>query len=122
VRFLGQRPKLEVANRMRAADVFVLPSLGENMPCALLEALACGVPAVASRVGGVPEVLDESSGVLVEPGSAAALAAGMETVATRLDRYDRAATAASARSRYGNDAIGRRWSGVYALAVGAHGP
>jgi hypothetical protein len=46
----------------------------------------------------------------------------METVATRLERYDRAATAASARSRYGNDAIGRRWSGVYALAVGAHGP
>jgi glycosyltransferase involved in cell wall biosynthesis len=120
--FLGQRPKAEVAARMRAADVFVLPSLGENMPCALLEALACGVPAVASRVGGVPEVLDESSGVMVEPGSADALAAGVETVAARLERYDRAATAASARSRYGNDAIGRRWSSVYALAVGGHGP
>lgn len=122
VRFLGQRPKSEVAERLRAADVFVLPSLGENMPCALLEALACGVPAVASRVGGVPEVLDESSGVMVEPGSADALATGVETVARRLERYDRAATAASARSRYGNDAIGRRWSGVYALAVGGPGP
>jgi L-malate glycosyltransferase len=122
VRFLGQRPKPEVAERLRDADVFVLPSLGENMPCALLEALACGVPAVASRVGGVPEVLDESTGVLVEPGSADALAAGVETVAARLERYDRAATAARARSRYGNDAIGRRWSGVYALAVGGHGP
>jgi glycosyltransferase involved in cell wall biosynthesis len=121
VRFLGQRPKPEVAERVRAADVFVLPSLSENMPCALLEALACGVPAVASRVGGVPEVLDESSGVLVEPGSADDLADGVETVAARLDRYDRAATASSARSRYGNDAIARRWSGVYALATGGPG-
>jgi L-malate glycosyltransferase len=121
VRFLGQRPKPEVAERVRAADVFVLPSLGENMPCALLEALACGVPAVASRVGGVPEVLDESSGVMVEPGSAAALAAGVEAVAARLDRYDRTETAAATRSRYGNEAIARRWSGVYARALDGHG-
>ena len=122
MRFLGQRPKPEVAERVRGADVFVLPSLGDNMPCALLEALSCGVPAVASRVGGVPEVLDESSGVMVEPGSAEALAAGIEEVAARLDRYDRAATAATARARYGNDAIGRRWSAVYARAIGGHGP
>lgn len=122
VRFLGRRPKTEIAERVRAADVFVLPSLGENMPCALLEALASGVPAVASRVGGVPEVLDESTGVMVEPGSADALAAGVGAVAARLGRYDRAATAESARSRFGNAAIGRRWSGVYAMAVAGSGP
>jgi glycosyltransferase involved in cell wall biosynthesis len=92
------------------------------MPCALLEALACGLPAVASRVGGVPEVLDERSGATVEPGSADALAAGVETVAERLHRYDRAATAAATRSRYGYDAIGRRWSQVYAGATGGRGP
>jgi L-malate glycosyltransferase len=119
VRFLGQRAKAEVAATLRAADVFVLPSLGENMPCALLEALSCGLPAVASRVGGVPEVLDESSGMTVEPGSAVALSTGLDTVASRLDRYDRRGTAAATRARYGYDAIGRRWSEVYARAVGA---
>jgi len=122
VRFLGQRPKAEVAARLRAADIFVLPSLGENMPCALLEALACGLPSVASRVGGVPEVLGEGCGVTVEPGSAEALAGGIEAAAARLDRYDRTGFAASARARFGNDAIGRRWSGVYAHALGGRGP
>jgi len=122
VRFLGQRPKAEVAARLRAADIFVLPSLGENMPCALLEALVCGLPSVASRVGGVPEVLGEGCGVTVEPGSAEALAGGIEAAAARLDRYDRTGVAASARARFGNDAIGRRWSGVYAHALGGRGP
>ena len=107
---------------MRAADVFVLPSLGENMPCALLEALACGVPAVASRVGGVPRFSTRARGVLVEPGSAEALAAGIEP--WRPDSTDTTAPRRRRRrgSRYGNDAIGRRWSSVYALAVGEHGP
>jgi L-malate glycosyltransferase len=122
VRFLGQRPKREIAERVGAADLFVLPSLGENMPCALLEALTCGVPAVATRVGGVPEVLTESTGIMVEPGSVDALSAGLEKIAAQLDRYDRTATAESARSLYGNDAIGRRWTSVYELAVGGLGP
>lgn len=118
VQFLGRRPKSEIARIMRSADVFVLPSLGENMPCALLEALACGLPAVASRVGGVPEVLDESRGVTFAPGSADALAAAVEQVGSRLDGYDRAGIAAGARATYGYDAVGRRWTAVYAGAVG----
>jgi glycosyltransferase involved in cell wall biosynthesis len=116
VRFLGQRPKREVAERVGAADLFVLPSLGENMPCALLEALACGVPSVATNVGGVPEVLDESRGVMVAAGSADALASGIEALVARLDRYDRARIAAGAQSEYGYGAIARRWTNIYARA------
>lgn len=119
VRFLGQQRKEEVAQALRDADIFVLPSLAENMPCALLEALACGLPAVASRVGGVPEVLDETRGVAVPPGSAAELAAGVETVASRLDRYDRARIAADARSSWGYGAIAERWTNVYTGALRA---
>ena len=120
VRFLGRRAKDAVAEALRGSDVFVLPSRWENMPCALLEALACGLPAVASRVGGVPEVVDESNGVVFEAGSAQALADGVETVAARLDRYDREKIADAVRARYGYPAIGRRWSEVYGRAV-AHG-
>ena len=57
------------------ADLFVLPSLAEGMPNALLEALAAGVPAIASAVGGVLDVLaGREAGVLVPAGDAAALA------------------------------------------------
>lgn len=60
----------------READVFVMPSLSEGLPVALLEAMARGLPIVVSRVGGVPEVVgDEVDALLVEPGDPAALAA-----------------------------------------------
>jgi len=55
------------------ADVFCLPSFSEGFPCAVVEAMACGKPVVASNVGGVSEVVDEQSGILVAPGDAEAL-------------------------------------------------
>jgi glycosyltransferase involved in cell wall biosynthesis len=118
VRFVGQLPKREVAAALRHADVFVLPSLGENMPCALLEALVSGVPSVATSVGGVPEVLDESRGVMVAAGSADALATGIGALVADLDRYDRKRIAAGAQSVYGYGAIARRWTDVYTVASG----
>ncbi|MPZ18415.1 MAG: glycosyltransferase [Luteitalea sp.] len=60
---------------LRLFDVFVLPSLTEGLPIVLLEAMQAAVPIVASRVGGVPNVLDEGrGGLLVEPGDSSALA------------------------------------------------
>ena len=61
-------PYSEMPSYMAAADVFVLPSLSEGLPVAMLESFACGVPVVASRVGGIPEVLTHGyNGFLVEP-------------------------------------------------------
>ena len=55
------------------ADIFCLSSFSEGFPCAVVEAMACGKPVVASNVGGVGEVVDEQSGILVAPGDAKAL-------------------------------------------------
>ncbi len=60
---------------LRAADVYVLPSVKEGLPYALLEAMQAGVPVVATRVGGVAEVLDR---IVVEPADPAALAAAID--------------------------------------------
>lgn len=59
---------------LRRASVFCLPSLRENMPLVLLEALEAGIAVVATRVGGVPALVGERSGRLVPPGDSAALA------------------------------------------------
>lgn len=71
--FLGYRG--DVAELLSISDVFALPSLSEGMPLALLEAMAAGVPAVATNVGGVAEVLkDTESGLLVPQSDSSALA------------------------------------------------
>jgi glycosyltransferase involved in cell wall biosynthesis len=73
VTFPGQVPwGPELFSRLDRADLYVLPSLTEGMPRAVLEAMARGVPAVATRVGGLPDILDSS--VIVPPGDPVALA------------------------------------------------
>jgi glycosyltransferase involved in cell wall biosynthesis len=68
---------------LRQSDVFVLPSYYEALPVGVLEAMACGVPVVATAVGGIPDViLDRVNGLLIEPGQPDALARAIVTILT----------------------------------------
>jgi glycosyltransferase involved in cell wall biosynthesis len=116
VRFHGVLSKQGVAEAMRAADIFVLPSLWENMPCVLAEAMASGLPSVASRVGGIPEVIDHRVGLMVEPGSSEALAAALDEIIHSLGGYDPRILRQMAIERYGHKAVCHQWTQVYELA------
>jgi len=71
---------------LNAMDVFVLPSLGEGMSNTLLEAMSCGLPVLASRTGGNPEVVvDRESGWLFAPGNSDDLADQLEYLAASLE-------------------------------------
>ncbi len=79
VRFLGPRP--DVPQLLAVADLFVLPSLFEGLPLAVLEAMAAAKPVVASRIGGTDEAVVESvTGLLVPPSDPGALAGAIRTV------------------------------------------
>ena len=67
IQWAGTRANHELAPFYTAADVACVPSLMEGVPNAALEALACGIPVVGTRVGGIPEVLTTETGVLVDP-------------------------------------------------------
>ena len=118
VTFWGLLEREDVAVRMREADVFVLPSLWETQGCVLLEAMASGLPSVATRVGGTPEVVSETAGVLVETRSPSALVDGIRAVTRSRDEYDGHAMHATAVDRYGYAAIAEAWTEVYATALG----
>jgi glycosyltransferase involved in cell wall biosynthesis len=74
---------------MKKFDVLVIPSLWEGVPNVILEAMSCKVPVVASKVGGVPELVDDGrTGFLVPPKDEGALAATLKTV-LQLSKQDR---------------------------------
>lgn len=118
---LGHRP--DAVRVMAACDVFVLASLNEGLPLAVMEALALGLPVVATAVGGIPEVVENGrEGLLVPPGRPWELAAALVTVLTDAERRRRMAEAAARRgAALSIDAAVRRTEAVYqALARNGH--
>ena len=112
-------PTEELARRLRAAAIYVHPSRADTFPSGVLEALASGTPVVASRVGGIPEQVTDETGVLVEPGDAAALAAAIESLLADPERRVRmgAAGAADARRRFSFDRQLDAYLELYAAAA-----
>jgi glycosyltransferase involved in cell wall biosynthesis len=114
----GYRP--QARNYLRLFDLFVLPSRTEGLPITLLEAMHAGVPVVATKVGGVPYVLDEGlGGGLVEPGDPRAL-----TAAIRRSVEDRAFAstlaahaAAQVQARFTSEAMARKYLDLYREVV-----
>jgi glycosyltransferase involved in cell wall biosynthesis len=84
VRFAGEQDHAQVLEEMAAADVVAIPSLQEPFGLIALEAMSLGKPIVASRVGGLPEVLEGADALLVKPGNANELATAIETARGRL--------------------------------------
>jgi glycosyltransferase involved in cell wall biosynthesis len=113
VRFDGERPKEEVAEFMRHADLFVLPSLFENLPCVLIEAMASGLPFIATAVGGIPDLVAETGGGLCPPHDPQALAAAIACALDDPAEIDREALAEEARRHFGYEAIAGIWTEIY---------
>ena len=107
-RFLGFVP--DVGPVLAAADVLALPSRTEGLPMAVLEAMAAGVPVVASAVGSLPEVLGDGAGVLVPAGDAGALRQALESLSAPEAREALAVVARQrVESLYGAAAMARSY-------------
>jgi glycosyltransferase involved in cell wall biosynthesis len=120
--FLGHRP--DVAACLHANDIFVLPSRSEAFPNAVLEAMAAGLPIVASAVGGIPELVDdERTGLLVAPDDPHALADRICRLMTDTALAGRlgAAARADAEARYSFDRMVAGFEFVYLTELARRG-
>ena len=114
VRFLGARRDL--GNILAAIDAFVMPSFWEGLPLSMVLAMGAGLPVVATRVAGIPEVVQDGvSGLLVAPGDSEALGAALsrvindKTTAAQLGQ----AALAFVRPRFGVDGYLRSVTALY---------
>lgn len=116
LRLVGKQPHAEIANWIGAADVFCLPSYREGCPNVVIEALGSGRPVVASAVGGIPDMVSPSSGILIPPREPALLAAALNEALSR--EWDDTAIAASvAENTWAGAAARYRSAYQRALAV-----
>lgn len=118
VRILGFRS--DVSSLLAAGDVLVLSSDHEGLPVAVMESLALGVPVVSTRVGGIPEAIDDGvEGVLVAPRDPAALADALVGLADDPARRSTMAAAATTRSaQFDAVATTRRVEDAYRQVLG----
>ena len=84
----GELTPQQVAEEFDKADIFVLPSHYENAPVVISESLAKGVPVISTRVGGIPEMVNEDCGLLVTPGDDDELVEALETMLDHYQEYD----------------------------------
>lgn len=111
VSFTGALPRWRVRHWMRDADALLIGSEFETFGVTAIEALACGVPVLATRSGGPEEIVSSSTGILVPCGDEAAMAEGMAQLRSR--RFEAHQLASTAAARYGFAAVATQLDRVY---------
>jgi len=110
--FHGYKTKEEIAEFMRNSDFLILPSLWENFPCVLLEAKACGLPIIATDVGGVSEIVEKETGILIPPGDIDALVDSIIFMMENFRKFNFKKIAQKGE-KYGSEIVGRRLHDIY---------
>lgn len=115
--FEGEVPYTHVATLMQQADCFVMFSNIENSPAVIGEALCCGLPVIATDVGGIPELVNTDNSVLVLPGNEQQLVDAMGHMFTSRNEYDSVNIAKRAAETFSYPIIGKKLDDIYARYI-----
>lgn len=116
--FLGSKEEAQVAEELRKSDFLLLFSNYENLPCVIIEAFACGKPVVATRVGGIPEIVDPSRGILVEAGNEDELLMQVSNMLDNVTDYNPCEIRQYASSHFSGEIVGKRFLELYRKIIG----
>ena len=120
--FLGARPNTDMPGLLSSADLSMFPSLMEATSVAALESMSCGLPVAASRVGGLPQIVDETVGTLFEPANPEDLARKVIALLQRPDLKDHGVRARERVVKsWSNERLARRHIEIYQTLLKEHG-
>ncbi len=120
VRFTGLLQGKQLVDCMIQADALVVSSHYENLPVVIIEGFALGLPVIATRVGGISEIVNSSNGILVNPGCETDLAEAMKQLITVSILFDREAIKANSMEVYSAKAVSQKLSVLYLQAMQTH--
>jgi len=118
VKFHRLKSKKEVAEFMRRSDFFVLPSLWETFGVVYIEAMASGLPVIATNIGGIPEIINKNTGILVPPKDIDALAEAINYMLDHYQDYSPVKISQDAEDRFGYKAVGKLLNSIYENTIG----
>lgn len=113
IHLAGLRTSSEVGRALENADAYVLSSWTETFGIALIEAMAKGLPVVATACGGPDDIVDSDNGILVSPGDEEALANAMTYIKEHREDYNKEKIIRSCKERYSQDVIADKIISVY---------
>lgn len=113
VHFTGEVSYNEVAKHMQLSSALVMFSRHENFPCVVVEALCCGLPVVASEVGGISEAVNESNGILVPSEDENSLLEALQKMMNNYNSYNREKISKDALDRFSMKNVGEKFCLLY---------
>ncbi len=113
LRFTGVLEGQEYVDELASNDFLVLSSNYETQGIVLLEAFACGIPVVSTNVGGIPEIVNETNGILVPPHDPEKLADAMQNMLQTHSNYNAKALRDSVIKKFSNETVGKLLDDVY---------
>jgi glycosyltransferase involved in cell wall biosynthesis len=118
IRCTGEISYKQVGIELRNSSALILFSLYENMPCVILESLCSGIPVIASRVGGIPEVIGKENGILVNAGDEKELLEAMCLMMVKAQFFDMEKISQQAAACFSYEAVGKEILAVYDKVLG----
>ena len=107
IHLLGHKSKQEIVALLQDSDIFVLPSQSETFGVAYIEALACGLPIIATDCGGPRDIVTNNNGLLVPINNQHALEQAIIQMSSNLHSYDKQAIAEDCQNRFSSDNVAK---------------
>ncbi|MBY0478557.1 MAG: glycosyltransferase [Chitinophagaceae bacterium] len=118
VAWMGALPYTQVAKEMQQADALVHFSKYENLPCVINEALCCGIPVIASDVGGISELIHPHNGMMVENGNEQELANVLKIFLDNPEKFNQESISKEATAQFNYEAVGKVFVEMYKKLLG----